>query len=158
MKSTIVSMLIVLAVMITLPMFLMGDDGVLNKFFSSKKSDLAVARAKAPKNMRTVVTDEKVQVYKWVDEYGVTQFSNKPPESARDAQLLELSPDNVNIMDATKIPEKVSENTSESQGIIPTSPYSPKAMKKLMNQAGELQEKINQQEADRQKAMEKMFK
>ncbi|MDT8451708.1 MAG: DUF4124 domain-containing protein [Gammaproteobacteria bacterium] len=97
MKSTIISMFIVLIVMIALPMFLFDNGDLAQKFgFGNGAGSAEMVedlRAKAPKNIQQVVTDQPVEVYKWVDEHGVTQFSNRPPEKSRESEKIrEIAP------------------------------------------------------------------
>ncbi|MDH5613032.1 MAG: DUF4124 domain-containing protein [Gammaproteobacteria bacterium] len=159
MKSTIISMFIVLIVMVTLPMFLFGDGDLAQKFgFGNGGADADNELfGKTPKNVRAVVTDKKVEVYKWVDEYGVTQFSNLPPQEGGGSEKIVLSP-NTNIMDAVKIPEKEQEEEVKSQVFSLGSPYSPGGMKKMVDDSMAMQEQLNQRQADQDKMIQDMFK
>ncbi len=159
MKSTIISMFIVLIVMITLPMFLFGNGDLAQKFgFGNGGAGEVIEdlRAKAPKNIQTVVTDEKVEVYKWVDEHGVTQFSNRPPEMSGKSEKIVLSPD-TNVISAVKIPEKEAEVAASPQVHSLSSPYSPGGMKKIMDEATGMQEKLDQRKLEQDKALQGLF-
>lgn len=159
MKSTIISMFIVLIVMITLPMILFGNGDLAQKFgFGSGGAGETIEdlRDKAPKNMRAVVTDEKVEVYKWVDEYGVTQFSSRPPAMVSEAQKIVLSPE-INVISAIKVPEKEPEAAAGPQVHSLSSPYSPGGMKKILDEATGMQEKLDQRRLEQDKALQGLF-
>jgi hypothetical protein len=160
MKSTIISMFIVLIVMITLPMFLFGNGDLAQKFGFGNGADSAEMfeslRAKAPKNIQPAVTDEKVDIYKWVDEHGVTQFSNRPPEKSSESEKIVLSP-NTNVISAIKIPEKESKVAASPQVHSLSSPYSPGGMKKMVDEASGMQEKLDQRKLEQDKALQGLF-
>lgn len=159
MKSTIISMFIILIVMITLPMFLFGNGELAQKFGFGSGDDgetIEDLRAKAPKNIQTVVTDEQVEVYKWVDEHGVTQFSNRPPENSRESEKIVLSPD-TNVISAIRIPEKKPEAAASHQVHSLSSPYSPGGMKKMVDEATGMQERLDQRKLEQDKALQGLF-
>ena len=151
MKSTIISMIIVLILMIAVPLFLFGD-GEFTKGFGSGSDS-----AKIPENIEAVVTDKKVEVYKWVDEHGVMQFSSAPPFEGGESEKIVLLPD-TNIMDAIKIPEKEVEEAGKSQVFSLGKPYSPGGMKEMVDESKELKEKLNQRQAEQDKMMQEIFK
>lgn len=159
MKSTIISMFIVLIVMITVPMFLFGNGDLAQKFgFGSGGAGESMEdlRTRAPRNIQSVVTDEQVEVYKWVDEHGVTQFSNHPPAAAGEAQKIVLSPE-TNVISAIKVPEKQAEVTASPQVYSLSSPYSPGGMKKILDEASGMQEMLDQRKLEQDKALQGMF-
>lgn len=159
MKSTIISMSIVLIVMITVPMFLFGNGELAQKFgFGSGGAGETVEdlQARAPRNIQSVVTDEQVEVYKWVDEYGVTQFSNRPPATAGVAQKIVLSPE-TNVISAVKVPEKQAEVTASPQVYSLSSPYSPDGMKKILDGAAGMQETLDQRKLEQDKVLQDLF-
>jgi len=160
MKASIISMIIVLLLMIVVPLVFMGNDNLVRQMGfgaggSSKKVDL---KAIAPKNLTNVVTNEKVEIYKWRDQYGVVQFSNKPPEANNNPELIVLSP-NTNIIKAIEIPkeEKKEEKTAAPTGGV-SNPYTPGGIKELIEQTAGLQKLMDGRNADQQKSLEKMFK
>lgn len=159
MKSTIISMCIALMLMIVVPMVLFGDNEIAEKFGfgrggkSDTKEDL---RDKLPKNIKAVVTDKEVEVYKWTDKHGVMQFSHLPPQDGTDSEKLVLSP-NTNVMDAIKIPEKEKEEVAKPQVFSLGSPYSPGGMKKMVDDSSELKETLNQRQADQEKMLQDLF-
>lgn len=159
MKSTIISMIIVLILMIVVPMVLFGDNEIAKKFgfgVSSKNDVKEDLQDKAPKNIQTVVTDKKVEVYKWADKHGVIQFSNEPPQDGSESEKMVLSP-NTNVLDAIKITKKEPEKAAKSQVISLGSPYSPGGMKKMVDDSTNLQDQLNQRQTDQDKMIQDMF-
>jgi len=153
MKLKILSMLVVLGVLSVTPMIYMGkfdpmaffDSGV-----SMGSSEFNKLKAKVPKNLTSVVTDKKVQVYKWRDKNGVMQFSNTPPLAAGKAERVVLDP-NSNLVQAVKVPEKV-----KPKEVVQTkspNPYSVKGMKKVMDDARGIEEMLQRRHEDQQKAI-----
>lgn len=145
--------------MIVVPLFLFGDGDFAQKYgfgngAGGGKKDL---QDKTPKNIQAVVTDKKVEVYKWVDEHGVMQFSSTPPFEGGESEKIVLLPD-TNIMDAIKIPEKEVEEAEKSQVFSLGNPYSPGGMKETVDDSKELQEKLNQRQAEQDKMMQEIFK
>jgi hypothetical protein len=134
MKFKILSMLVTLGVLSIMPMIYMGKVDPLSWIdLDSGADDLAKLKAKAPKNLSSAVTDEKVKVFKWRDKNGVMQFSNVPPpvdiDGDSNVEQLELNP-NSNVMKAVEVPIK--EEPKEVAQTESTSPYSMKGMKKVM--------------------------
>ena len=119
--------------------------------FSKTSSGLAKLTAKAPKNLSNVVTNEKVQVYRWSDENGVMQFSNTPPPTGTNAEQIVLDP-NSNLLQAVKIPEK-KEEPKQVAKTESTNPYSVKGMKKVMDDARGVEKMLQQRHEEQQKMM-----
>jgi hypothetical protein len=93
MKSTIISMIIVLMVMVALPIIFLGDGNYAQKLgFGGSGGGGKPARL--PSNVQTVVTDKKVEVYSWTDANGIKQFSNTPPPEGGASEKIVLSPMN----------------------------------------------------------------
>lgn len=162
MKSTIISMFIVLIVLMIVPVFMFSDGDLLEKFgfgggSGSVSDSVENLKAKAPKNLQNVTTDKKVEVYKWVDEHGVMQFSSTPPVDGGNSEKMVLSP-NANVVDAVKIPAKEPEVESKSQVVNLSSPYSPSGMKDMIENTMKIQEQMNSQRADQDKMLQKMIK
>ncbi|NOQ69577.1 MAG: DUF4124 domain-containing protein [Gammaproteobacteria bacterium] len=152
MKFKILSMLIILGVISVLPMIYTGkfDPLVFITGFSDESSGFTKLKAKAPENLSNVVTDEKVQVYKWSDKNGVMQFSNRPPLTVTNAEQVVLDP-NSNLVQAVKIPEK-----EEPKQVVQTespNPYSVKGMKKVMDDARGVEEMLHKRHEEQQKMM-----
>jgi hypothetical protein len=156
MKSTIISMMIGLCVLAIIPMFLLGDNSVLARFgldvFSGSDE-----HAKAPKNLTSVTTDEKVQVYKWRDQYGVMQFTNTPPPQTRQAELIELTP-NTNIVKAVEVTEEEPEQKSGGPSVMMTgSPRTPGGMKDLLGTTSSLAEDMSQKQMEQQQFIDQIM-
>ena len=147
-------MLIILGVMSITPMIYTGKFNpmeFLGSGFSSGASKFESLKAKAPANLTNVVTDEKVQVYKWRDKNGVMQFGNTPPPSVRNAQMVELNP-NSNVVKAVKVPV-VEEKPEASTAVEQPGPYSVKGMKKVMDDAKGVEQMLQQSHDQRSKAL-----
>ncbi len=154
MKFKIISMLITLAMLSVAPLIYMGKFNPLEFFDTSMSkgaSEFKQLKAKAPKSLSSVVSDKKVQVYKWRDKHGVMQFSNTPPPTDKSAEQVTLDP-NKNVIDAVKIPPK-EEPKAVAQTQAP-SPYSVKGMKKVMNDAKGVEEMLKKRDEDQRKAMD----
>lgn len=166
MKFKIISMLVVIGMLSVLPMIYMGKldpMAMLNGNFGNDiglgnidsiqdaGKKIAILKEKAPKNLSTVTTDEKVQVYKWRDENGVLQFSNTPPAHMKNAEQIELNP-NHNVVEATKVPEVEVRDTSSSPQAQVHNPYTPGGMKQAVENAQGI-EAMLQDRADQQKKM-----
>ena len=151
MKSTIISMIIVVCVLAIIPMFLIGDDNVLERF------GFGAAAPKTPKGLTNVTTDKKVQVYKWRDKFGVMQFTNTPPPETRQAELVELTPD-TNIVKAVKVLEDEPEKKRSGPNVMMTgNPYTPGGMKDLLDTTSSLAEGMNQKQMEQQQLMEQIM-
>ncbi len=156
MKSTIISMLIVLCVLATVPLFLFGDSGVLARF-GIDLSDGSDPRAKAPKNLTNVTTDQKVQVYKWRDEYGVMQFTNTPPPQDQQTEVIELTP-NTNIVKAVEMPQQEVEKERSGPSIMTTgNPYTPGGMKDMLDATTDLKDGMNEKQLEQQQLIEQIL-
>jgi len=157
MKSTIISMLIVLCVLAVVPLLLFGDNNFLAGFGLDifGKPDL---RAKAPKNITSVTTDKKVQVYKWRDQYGVMQFTNSPPPDSQQAEVVLLTPD-TNIVKAVEVPPEEPKQEHSGPKVMSTgSPYTPDGMKNLLDSTGGLAEGMNDKQHQQQQLMEQIMR
>ncbi len=149
----IFSMMITLGIMLAVPLIYMGKldpMGLFDSGFSMGSSELSKLKAKAPKNLSNVVTDEKVQIYKWRDEKGIMQFSNTPPPTGGNAERVELDP-NSNLMQAVKVPEK--EEEKEVVQTKPPNPYSPSGMQKTMEDVRGVEDMLNKRHEKQQKAL-----
>ena len=152
MKLKIISMLITLVVLSVMPMIYMGKFDPLSFFDAGPNEDnsaFAKLKEQAPKGLSSVVTDEKVEVYKWRDENGVMQFSNMPPTEGKAEQVV-LDP-NSNVIQAIKVPVK--ETLKEAPKADAPSPYSMKGMKKVMDDAKGIEALLQKRHEDQQKMM-----
>ncbi len=156
MKFKIFSMLIILGVVSVMPMIYMGKFDPLSFFesgFSMGGSEFSKLKAKAPKNLSNIVTDEKVQVYKWRDENGVMQFSNTPPPTGGAAEQVVLDP-NSNLMQAVKVPAE--EEVKQEVEAESPSPYSVKGMKKVVDDARGVEELLQQRHEGQQEMIKNL--
>ncbi len=151
MKFKLFLMAIMLVVLSVTPMIYMGKIDPM-AFFDTAGTKLA---ASVPKNLSSVVTDQKVEVYKWRDEHGVMQFSNTPPVGVTNAKQMVLDP-NSNVIQAVKIPVKEEKAPEAAAQIKPTSPYSIKAMKKTMGDARNVEKLLQQRHQNQQDAFNKL--
>ena len=93
-----------------------------------------------PRNVTDAVTDKKVQVYKWRDENGVTQFSNLPPADLT-AQMLVLDPDS-NLVQAV-VEQPLKQKSTPAQ-------YSVDGMKKMLDDARDVEQILQQRHQQQQ--------
>lgn len=94
------------------------------------------------------------KVYKWVDENGVTQYSSEaPPESVK-SKILDIDP-NVNVVQGLKLEEDDTEEIAQTQtNALPQgSVYNPQAIKKLMDDAKNVQKKLNERYKEQENAL-----
>jgi len=157
MKLKILFMLITLGVLSVTPMIYMGKLDPMALFdsgLSKGSSEFNKLKAKVPKNLTGVVTDQKVQVYKWRDEHGVMQFSNTPPPSVSNAERVVLDPNN-NLMKAVKVPEKEEKSKEVVETEMPN-PYSVKGMKKVMDDARSIEDMLQQRHEKQQEMMKNL--
>ena len=150
MKSKIIMMLVVLAGFAVTPMIMKGEFDPMAFFSGGGSSEFSKLKAKAPKGLSSVVTDEKVQVYKWRDKNGVMQFSNAPPPGSAKGEMIELNP-NSNIIEAIKVEKK--ETVKREASIKVPKPYSVKGMKKVMNDARGVEDLLKNRHESQQKML-----
>ena len=151
-------MLLTLAILSVIPLIYMGkfdplaffDSGLSLGLSDLGSSEFMKLKSKAPSNLSSAVTDEKVQVYKWRDENGVMQFSNTPPLKESNAEQILLDP-NSNIIQAVKVPEK------EEPGPVvkkkSSNPYSVSGMKKVVDDARDVEKLLQQRQEQQQEAL-----
>jgi hypothetical protein len=157
MKSTIISMLIVLCILAAAPLLLFGDSGILARYGIDVFGEPDL-RAKAPKNITNVTTDKKVQVYRWRDQNGVMQFTNSPPPQSHQAELVELVP-NTNIVKAVEVPEEQQEQKRSRPKVMTTgSPYTPAGMKDLLDTTSSLADGISEKQTQQQELMDQIIR
>ena len=80
------------------------------------------------------------------------QFSNTPPTAAVDVTRVELNP-NKNVVEAIKVQEKESQAESNTANTIAPSPYSVSGMKKVMEDARDVEQMLQQSHEQRSKAL-----
>lgn len=156
MKSTIISMIIVLMVMVAVPMIFLGDGNLAERLGFGGFGGKEKPPAKLPKNIKAVITDKRVEVYTWVDEHGIKQFSNVPPQDGRESEMIVLSP-NTNIIDAVKIPEQKTAVASTPKVYSIGNPYTPGGMKQVIDNSKDVQEMLNLRQAEQEQMMQELF-
>ncbi len=170
MKFKIFTMLVTLGIMSVVPMIYMGKfdpmaffDSSISKGTAELKNLIAPPsglfakyrpsldiKANMPESLANVVSDKKVQVYKWRDKNGVMQFSNAPPPTVTNVEAVLVDPNN-NLVKAIKIPKK--EEPKEVVKTQSVSPYSVSGMKKVMNDARGVEELLKKRHEQQQKMM-----
>ena len=147
-------MLIVLGMLSALPMIYTGKLdplALINSGSGNKTAEFSALKLQAPKNLSNVVTDEKVQVYRWRDENGVTQFSNTPPPAGMAAEQVVLDPDS-NLMQAVKKPEAETKQVVQAETAVPN-PYSVNGMEKVLEDARAVESMLQQRHEQQQKML-----
>jgi hypothetical protein len=152
MKFKIIMMLVVLVGIAITPMIMKGEFDPMS-FFGGGLSEFEKLKAKAPKGLSSVVTDEKIQVYKWRDKNGVMQFSNTPPPNSIKGEKVELNP-NSNIIQAIKVENK--ETVKKEASIKAPSPYSVKGMKKVMDDARGVEDLLKNRHENQQEMLKNL--
>jgi hypothetical protein len=156
MKFKLFSMLVILGMLSVIPMIYMGKIDPLAMLggdfagMPASGNTIEALKAKAPKNLTSVSTDEKVQVYRWRDENGVMQYSSTPPESAN-AEQIELNP-NSNVIEASKVPA-VQINSAATVTAPAPAPYSVKGMKQVMEDAQAIEGLLQQRDEGQRKML-----
>lgn len=156
MKSTIISMIIVLIVMVAVPLIFLGDGNFAQQFGFGGSGTKEEATVNLPKNVKAVVTDKRVEVYTWFDDHGVKQYSNVPPRDGRESEMIVLSP-NTNVMDAIKIPEKEIEVASRPKVFTVGNPYTPSGIKDVFDNTRDVQDTLNQRQVEQEQMMQALF-
>ena len=152
-----VSIWVILLLMMVAPLvFLDTGDGFMKGLGSGDSDSAEQLKAKAPKDVKTVVTDEKVEIYKWHDRYGVPQFAEKPPADGSEVEIMVLSP-STNVIDAIKIPGEEDKAEQKPNVISLGSPYSPQGMKDIVNDSLQLKEQASEQQAGQEKMIEELL-
>jgi hypothetical protein len=149
MKFKIITMLVILGLLSVMPLVYMGkiDPQALIDF------DFGGFGKQGTGRLSSVVTDEKVHVYKWRDQNGVMQFSNEPPPLSVGAEQIVLNP-NSNVIQAVKVAKK-----KKVAPVVKTesvSPYSVSGMKKVMDDAKGVEQVLQQRHEEQQQMMENM--
>jgi len=160
MKSTIVSMIVVLFLMMSIPILFLGENNLADRFgfgFNFSKSGSSGVPAKLPSNVQAVTTRTRVEIYTWVDENGVTQFSQTPESEGKVSVKMVLKP-NTNIMDPVKIPEEAEPKLVSGPRVYSIkNPYSPSGMKDVVDDSMGARDSMNERTAEQDKMMGELF-
>lgn len=98
-------------------------------------------------------SDGAVSVYKWQDSDGNWHFDDKPQEGFAAEQVV-IEVDNVLEMEMPKMPEP--EPASSESDFELGSPYSPGAVKDLMDNARGVEGRLEEREAQQQQALDNL--
>lgn len=153
MKKLFIKLVILVGILLTVPYYMLGGAG-LPDFLKDLLPAQKPQKVAVPENLTSVVTDKEVTVYKWVDEQGHVNFSSTAP-IGKEAEVRQLSPD-TNVLPAIKIPEK-EETSSGSRvtkvGEILQNPYSKEGVEKLIDDAENVSDLLNQRHESQKEIM-----
>ena len=162
MKSTIISMLIVMVLMVALPMIFLSDHKLPDLSGLHLARPGASGGVKLSSGIADVTTDKQVHIYRWRDAHGILQLSNTKPKGV-DAEEVDLKP-NLSSMDPVKPLSEDLTTTASGKSAAPatpapglSNPYTPDGMKQLVEQAGELKKVLSQQQADQEKQIDQVL-
>lgn len=145
MKKLFVKLVILVGILLTVPYYMLGGAG-LPDFLKDLLPSQKPQKMAVPENLSSVVTDKEVTVYKWVDEQGHVNFSSTPP-IGKQAEVKQLSPE-TNVLQAIKLPEKEEEQeagprvTKVGEGLH--NPYTKEGVEKLIDDAQNVKDMLNQ--------------
>lgn len=113
----------------------------------SPLSDLSFSKLELPSFSAPALPQGKETAYKWKDENGVTHYSSEAPQHLQ-STTIEVDP-NTNLVQATKLPEKPKEDSKEPATTqpsvnVPGPVYSPQTVKKLIDDANNVQNTLNE--------------
>ena len=155
MKFKIFSLLVILGIISVMPLIYMGKLDPMAIIETAPRLDIGFKKIqeKVSENISNVVSDEKVQVYKWRDQNGVMQFSSEPPSTTADVERVVLDPD-INVIQAVNLPEQDSVEEKKVAITETPNPYSIKGMKKVMDDAKGLEQVLQQRDEEQQKILD----
>ncbi len=144
-------------------LILFGLSSYTNYLLTGKTPDIAINKPTLPDIEISKLTDtlsdkfniieEKkpaanTYLYKWRDTKGVIHYtSKKPPENIQDFESIKLS-NNTNVVPAVSDNEVIHEKQTQQQAPsenLSTNIYSPEGIKKLFDQAKDVQNLMNDQ-------------
>ena len=113
-------------------------------------NDLKMPDISAP-NVDSLVNGGKTTAYKWTDENGVVHYSSEPPPEQQQVEVLEVDP-NVNLVQGVQKKEEVPGPGSQPALDLPSgNVYSPKNVQKLIQDAKDVQQKLNERYQEQEK-------
>ncbi|MDH5471350.1 MAG: DUF4124 domain-containing protein [Gammaproteobacteria bacterium] len=151
-KKLLIKVSIIVGIMMAVPYYFYSG-GEMPGFLRDFGLGGAEDKPALPGNFSNVTTDKEVTVYQWVDEHGRKQFGSAPPEGV-EAEAKNLKPAQ-NVISAFKIPEKEESGDTaarQSDHII-KNPYSPGVAKKLIDDAKNVQQLLDQRFENQNKIM-----
>ena len=104
----------------------------------------------------SLVNGGKTTAYKWTDENGVVHYSSEPPPEHRQVEVLEVDP-NVNLVQGVEKKEEIAGPGSQGPGSQPAldlpggNVYSPENVQKLIQDAKDVQQKLNERYKEQEK-------
>ncbi len=147
-------MIAVLVIGMLLPFtFLKGKDGKpLMNFGNIKMPEFSIPdlpKISGSKNVDTINSGSPNSIYEWKDAEGNLQFSNTPPAEGIEYTVREYDP-NTNVIQSIELPAEETEASTEpqtNQKIIssedPSDVYSPEGVKKLIDDAKNIENILN---------------
>lgn len=104
-------------------------------------------------SVNPLVNGGKTTAYKWTDENGVVHYSSEPPPEHQQVEVLEVDP-NINLMQGVQKKEEVPGPTSQPALELPSGNiYNPKNVQKLIQDAKDVQQKLNERYKEQEKIM-----
>jgi hypothetical protein len=102
----------------------------------------------------------QVTIYEWRDSEGNIQFTNEPPPQGVEFAIRQFDP-NANVIQSVQLPteepEPAASETQQPQApgaVEAPSPYSPESVKKLMDDAKNVEKLLNQRFQNQQTAID----
>lgn len=113
-------------------------------------NDLKMPDISAP-SVDSLVNGGKTTAYKWTDENGVVHYSSEPPPEKQQVEVLEVDP-NVNLVQGIQKKEEVPGPGSQPSLDLPSgNVYSPENVQKLIQDAKDVQQKLNERYKEQEK-------
>lgn len=148
-KRLIIKCAIMLLIFIGITQYLMYLRTGKTPFKDWEKPQLPDIKSAVP------ALDQKV--YKWVDENGITQYSEEPPpNSATQSQTLHVNPNTNIVQGLGSRPQKSLEKPS-SQVALPEGPiYSPDTIEEIMQKTHDVKKMLEERVEQQNKALENL--
>lgn len=106
------------------------------------------------------ITGGEVAIYEWYDSEGNVQFSNQPPPEGVEFKIRQFDSD-ANVIQSVKLPSAetassvIETQQPENGGAAEApSPYSPEGVKKMMDEAKNVEKLLNQRFQNQQSAID----
>ncbi len=117
-------------------------------------SDIKMPDLSAP-DIKSIANGGKTTAYKWKDENGVIHYSSEPPPEQQQVEVLEVD-GNVNLVQGLREQEEIPGPSQNPEGTIDMpsgNVYSPENIQKLIRDAKEVQQKLNERYSEQEKIM-----
>lgn len=113
-------------------------------------NDLKMPDISAP-GVDSLVNGGKTTAFKWTDENGVVHYSSEPPPEHQQVEVLEIDP-NVNLVQGVQKKEEVPGPGPQPALDLPSgNVYSPENVQKLIQDAKDVQKKLNERYQEQEK-------